>query len=642
MFAHKGYKGTYLRVDLSTKQIHKDALPESLARNYLGGAGFCAKILWDEVDARADPLGPENRLIFATGPLTGAFFTPAGRFVVAAKSPLTGIWGEAHCGGHWGPELKYAGYDLIIFQGRSEKPVYLFVDDDAIELREADHLWGKDTRETTNGAREELGDDTVKVACIGLAGENLVRYASIIVDYYRAAGRSGLGAVMGSKNLKAVAVRGTGSVEVWDPEGYMKVAEGAFKKITSGKWGEACESSLGMYGTPNLVTGINAIGRLPTKNHWTGVFEAAEEIGPDILRKKYRVKRGSCFACGIQCKFVSQVKRGPYKNTLTGGPEYESIMALGSNCLNDDIESIIHANLLCNLYGIDTISCGKSISFVMECYENGILNKRDVNGVDLAWGNAEAIITLIHKIAKREGIGNLLAEGVRKAAEVMGKGAERYAIHGKGMEASGQDCRAQQSVGLTFAISSRGADHLKALSSLEELGFVDVIRERFGEERAKEIQNLLSTKYKALVVKDVEDLYAIVDSLLICKYGTMWPPVYYFDDLAQLIPPLTGMKEYEDPRHLRFIAERITNLTRAFNVREGISRKDDALHPRFTNEPMPDGPAKGYVCNLKPMLDEYYELRGWDKETGLIPRKTLEKLGLEDAAKKLEEMNKLP
>ncbi len=642
MFAYKGYKGAYLRVDLSTEQIRREALLESLARNYLGGTGFCAKILWDEVNAKVDPFGLENRLIFATGPLTGAFFTPAGRFVVAAKSPLTGIWGEAHCGGHWGPELKYAGYDFIIFQGRSEKPVYLFIDDEAVEFREADHLWGKNTKETTNGIREELGDDTVKVACIGQAGENLVRYASIMVDYYRAIGRAGLGAVMGSKNLKAVAVRGTRSVEVWNPEEYMEIAERAFKKITTDKWGEICESSLGMYGTPNLVSAVNAIGRLPTKNHWTGVFEAAEKIGPDVLRRKYRIKRESCFTCGIQCKFVSQVKRGPYKNTLTGGPEYESIMALGSNCSNDDIESIIHANLLCNLYGIDTISCGKTISFAMECYENGILNKQDIDGVDLTWGNTEAIITLIHKIAKREGIGNVLAEGVKRAAEVIGKGSRRYAIHGKGMEASGQDCRAQQSVGLTFAISCRGADHLRALSSLEELGFVDVIEERFGKEEAKEIQNLLSIKYKALVVKDVEDLYAIVDSLLICKYGTMWPPVYYFDDLARLIPPLTGMKEYGDPRHLRLIAEKITNLRRAFNIREGLTGKDDALHPRFTEEPMPNGPAKGYVCNIKPMLDEYYELREWDKATGLIPSKTLEKLGLEDVAKQLNEMNRLP
>jgi len=642
MFSYKGYKGTYLRVNLSTSRIQKNALPESLARDYLGGTGFCAKVLWDEVGPGIGSLEPENRLIFATGPLTGAFFTPAGRFVIAAKSPLTGIWGESHSGGNWGPELKYAGYDFIIFQGKSEKLVYLYIDDECVELREAGHLWGKDTRETIKSIRDELSDDTIEVACIGPAGENMVRYGCIMVDFYRAAGRTGLGAVMGSKNLKAVAVHGTGSVEVADPERYMEVADYAFKKITTGAWGEVCESSLGMYGTPNLVSAVNAIGRLPTKNHWTGVFEAAEKIGPDILRENYRIARESCFTCGIQCKYISHVKRGPYKDTITGGPEFETIMALGSNCLNDDIEAIIHANQLCNLYGIDTISCGKTISFAMECYENKILSKEDADGVDLTWGNPEAITTLIHKIAKREGLGNILAEGVKRAAEVIGKGAERYAIHGKGMEVSGQDSRAQKSVGLTHAISCRGADHLRALSSLEELGFGKTIEKRFGKEKATDIQDLLSTTYKAQVVKDVEDLYAIVDSLLICKYGTMWPPVYYFDDLAILIPPLTGMKEYGDLKYLRLTAERICNLRRAFNIREGMTRKDDVLHPRFTKEPMPSGPAKGHVCHLESMLHEYYELREWDKATGLIPRRTLEKFGLGHVADQLESMEKLP
>ncbi len=310
--------------------------------------------------------------------------------------------------------------------------------------------------------------------------------------------------------------------------------------------------------------------------------------------------------------------------------------------MNDNIEAIIYANRLCNLYGIDTISCGKTISFAMECHENKILSKEEANGVDLTWGNAEAIITLIHKIAKREGLGNVLAEGVKRAAEVIGKGAERYAIQVKGMEASAQDPRAQKSVGLTHAISCRGADHLRALNSLEEFGFGEVVEKRFGKDKAAEIQNLLSTTHKARAVKDVEDLYALVDSLLICKYGTMWPPVYYFDDLARLIPPLTGMKEYGDLKRLRLTAERICNLRRAFNIREGMTRKNDALHPRFTKEPMPNGPAKGHVCHLEPMLREYYELREWDKATGLIPRRTLEKFGLGKVADQLERMEKLP
>jgi len=640
VFKYKGYRGTLLRVDLSKNKLTKTPLPIELAELYIGGTGFCARILWDEVGPQTDPLGPENRLIFATGPLTGTFFPPSGRFVIAAKSPLTGIWGEAHCGGHWGPELKYAGYDLIILQGCARKPVYLNINDSSVELRDAAHLWNMNTRETTEAIRAELKDDTVEVACIGQAGERKVKFASVICDFYHAAGRSGMGAVMGSKNVKAVAVRGSGDVEVADPEGFLKVAEEAYEKVTV-EWREVCEGSLGKYGTPNLVTAINEIGRLPTKNHLTGFYDNAEAIGGHILRDRYRVSRQSCLSCGIQCKYISYINNGLYKGTLTGGPEYESIMALGSNCFNEDVEAIIHANLLCNLYGLDTISTGKVISFAMECYANGIVAKRET-GIDLSWGNPIGIVELIHRIAKREGFGNILADGVRAAAKCIGKGAERYAMHVKGLEISGQDGRAQQSVALTHAIGCRGADHLRSLSSLEELGFTQTLATRFGEEYVQGLQNLHSTQHKGLLVKDMEDLYAIVDSLLLCKYGTMWPPIYYFDDIAKLLPPLTGMKRYADISNIRMTAERICTLRRAFNVREGLTRSDDCLPERFLKEPMPNGPAKGMVAELEPMLEEYYQLRGWDSKTGWIPRAVLKKFGLSDVADELERLGKLP
>jgi len=625
MFKYKGYAGSYLRVNLSKRKIEKLPLPKGLAKYYLGGTGFCARILWNEVSPQTDPLEPKNRLVFAVGPVTGTFFPPAGRYVIASKSPLTGIWAESHAGGHFGAELKYAGYDMIVVQGRSEKPVYLYIDDDHPELRNADHLWGKDTRETTKIIREDARDETLKVACIGVAGENLVRYACIISDFYRAAGRAGMGTVMGSKNLKAIAVRGTKGVEVANPEEFLQIADKAYSMCTTGKWGKAGQASLGKYGTPNLVPAMNAIGRQPTKNHWTGVYEFVEDIGPEALRN-YRVSRDSCFTCGIQCKFMSHISVGPYKGTLTSGPEYETLTSFGSNCLNNNLESIIYANLLCNLYGLDTISTGKAISFAMECYEHQILRKEDVDGLDMSWGNEESIITLIHKIAKREGVGNLLAEGVKRAAQSVGKGAEKYAIHGKGLEASSQDGRAHKSIGLTFAISVRGADHLRSLCTIDELGYVC---------------DLLSEKKKGMIVKDQEDFFAIVDSLIICKYGAMWPPIYYFDFISKLLPPLTGMKEYENVNVLRETAERICNLRRCFNVREGQTRKDEQMHPRFTQEPMPHGPAKGHVVKLDPMLDEYYELRGWDKETGLPLRSTLEKLGLHDVAEELAKQEKV-
>jgi len=338
---------------------------------------------------------------------------------------------------------------------------------------------------------------------------------------------------------------------------------------------------------------------------------------------------------------MSHISVGPYKGTLTSGPEYETLTSFGSNCLNNNLESIIYANLLCNLYGLDTISTGKAISFAMECYEHQILRKEDVDGLDMSWGNEESIITLIHKIAKREGVGNLLAEGVKRAAQSVGKGAEKYAIHGKGLEASSQDGRAHKSIGLTFAISVRGADHLRSLCTIDELGYTDIAAERFGEENVKDVCDLLSEKKKGMIVKDQEDFFAIVDSLIICKYGAMWPPIYYFDFISKLLPPLTGMKEYENVNVLRETAERICNLRRCFNVREGQTRKDEQMHPRFTQEPMPHGPAKGHVVKLDPMLDEYYELRGWDKETGLPLRSTLEKLGLHDVAEELAKQEKV-
>jgi len=635
-FDYKGYAGQYLRVDLTKGEMKKEPLPSWMAKHYIGGTGFAARVLWDELKPQTNPLSPENSLVMAVGPATGALSPSSGRFMMASKSPLTGIWGESHCGGHFGPELKYAGYDMIIFHGRSEKPVYLYVDDDWVEFKDASHLWGKDTKETTGQVREEVGDETVKVSCIGLAGENLVKYAAVMTDFYRAAGRTGMGAVMGSKNLKAVAVRGTKGVEVADPERYMEVMDEVLYQNTEGPWAEPAQSSLGTYGTPNLVAVINAIGRLPTKNHWTGYYEDAEKISGAVIRSKHRVARDSCFSCMIQCKYVSTVDSGLYAGTFSGGPEYESVFALGSNCLVNDIEAILHANMLCNLYGIDTISAGKCISFAMECYEHGILSEKEADGLDLRWGNGEALTALIHKIAHREGLGDLLAEGVRGASQRMGKGSEEFAMHIKGLEISGQDCRAHKSVGCTHATSVRGADHLRSLSCIDEQGFYEAAAERFGVDKAEEICNLLSEKYKGYIVKDQEDLYAVVDSVLMCKYGTMWPPMYYLDFIAKLLPPLTGMEEYGSVKEVRLAAERICNLRRCFNVREGITRKDEDLPPRFKEEPMPNGRAKGEVCNLQPMLDEYYEARGWDEATALPFRDTLERVGLKEVADQLE------
>jgi aldehyde:ferredoxin oxidoreductase len=634
-----GYAGRILYVDLSKGKYWVEELKESLVKAYVGGSGLAAYLLWNLIDSGVDPLSPENPLIIATGPATGALAPSAGRFALVSKSPLTGIWGESHAGGFFGPEVKYAGYDMVVILGRSPTPVSLVIDDGSVEIHKTADLWGLNTRDTTNELRGRFGKD-YHVICIGPAGENLVKFASVMVDYYRAFGRTGMGAVMGSKKLKAVVVRGSKGVEVYDPDKYLEVLEDILWRNTEGPWALPAQMSLGRYGTPSLITAMNAIGRLPTKNHWTGYWERADRLSGDELLK-YRVSRGSCFSCMIMCKHITKVPDGRYEGAFSGGPEYESVVALGSNLLIDNIEAAIYMNQLCNLYGLDTISTGKVISYVFECYEKGLISKEELGGVEALWGSEEAAIKLINMIVRREGIGNILAEGVRKASEVLGRGYE-YALHVKGLEVSAQDPRGHKSVGLTWAISVRGADHLRSLTTVDELGYRDVAAERFGADKVDYVCDRLSERYKGLIVKDQEDLFALVDSIIMCKYGTMWPPMYYFDFIAKLLPPLTGIKEFGDVKNLRLIAERIVNLKRCFNLREGVGKESEVLPKRFTEEAMPTGPSKGQVCDLEPMLREYYMYRGWDYRSGLPYEETLERLGLDYVANTLKGKYRLP
>ncbi|MHA3962606.1 MAG: aldehyde ferredoxin oxidoreductase family protein, partial [Candidatus Thorarchaeota archaeon SMTZ1-45] len=575
-----------------------------------------------------DPLGTENVLVVGTGPLTGSLFSPSGRMMFAAKGPLTGVWAESHVGGFLGAEIKYSGFDFVIFNGRSEKPVYLSLRDGTAELLVASHLWGKETNVTTQMIREDHKDPTLKTGVIGPAGENGVLYGSIIVDFYRAAGRAGLGTVLGSKNVKGIAASGAQGLEVHDMDKYLEANDIEMKRIKDPIWAESL-SSLRKYGTTDLVAIINEIGRLPTKNHWTGFYENADDIGPEIIAEKYRIAQEACHGCAVGCKYIIRVNEGKYSTGPIGGPEYETIMAFGSNCLNNDIESVFYLGKRCDLLGMDTISCGKTISFAMDLFEHGLITANYADGLDLGWGNAESQAVLVEKIAKREGFGDLLSKGVRKAAELIGGEAWRYAVHVKGLEASGQDPRAHQSIGLTYATNVRGADHLRSLSSLEELGYPDIVIERFGKEKADAILDIMSPEHKGELVWDMEDLYAIVDSAVICKYGTMWPPVYYFDTFVNVIPPLTGMTEWADPKFVRRTAERISHLRRAFNHRLGVTRKEETLPPRLLQEPMPTGPSKGGLPDLDFMLDDYYKFRGCDRETGYPKESKLKELDLD-------------
>jgi len=632
-----GYAGQILRVDLSQKKVVAIPLSKKLVKDYIGGTGFCARILWDETGSDTDPLGPKNRLVFAAGPVTGTAWPTSGRFNVAAKSPLTGVWGESSAGGYWGAELKYAGYDAIIVQGRAKKPTYLWIDDDNVELKDANPLWGKTVWETEEIIKKDTGDEDIKVASIGQAGENLVRFACIINTTYRASGRTGMGAVMGSKRLKAIAITGSKDVRVADLERFLDLIDDINKRIRENQF----TPSVTKYGTTVLVEAMNEIGRFPTKNFQTGVYPMAHEISGDVLIKEYKVKDRACFCCPLACKNYLIVRSGTYVGSHGDHPEYETINSFGGRCWNHDIESILHANWLCTQYGLDTISTGSAIAFAMELWEKGIINEKDTNGIDFSWGNKETIIEMVQKIANREGFGDTLADGVKRAAEKIGKGAKEYAMHVKGLDISAQDGRAHKSMAIAHAASVRGADHLRHCSFYDEIGFPDVIAERFGKRYIPEMADRLSIKYKGILAKGCEDFGTIVNSLPMCVGGaTFWPPVMWWDDVANVYTAVTGVKT--TVATLKKVADRIVNLKRAYNIRLGLRRKHDTLPNRFLKEMAPDGPCKGHVVELNVMLDEYYKERGWDLETGLIPIKKLKELGLRDVANQIEVPSELP
>ncbi len=626
-----GYMGQVLQVDLTRDKTTTQTLDKDLAVNYIGGNGFCARLLFDLIKPGTDPLGPKNVLIFAGGPLNGTIWPQSGRYEVGAKSPLTGLYGEANSGGHWGAELKHAGFDAIIVRGRCKKPTYLFIEDGKAELRDAKQLWGRSTLETEAALKERHGGDT-QVASIGQAGENLVRFAAIMTNY-RAAARTGLGAVMGSKRLKAVAVRGSLDLEVAGLKRFERLADAARKKLLLHKF----SASTTKYGTTILVELMSEIGRFPTRNFQSGVFGGAVKIGGEQIVRKFKFKDRACFSCPLRCEVYVQASGGlPSEGKI----EYETLSSLGGRCGNSDLEKLLHANRLCNLYGIDTISCGGVIAFAMECYERGLLTKRETDGIVLGWGNADAIIECIEKIARREGFGAKLAEGTARFAKGFGKAAEGFTMVVKGMDEPAQDGRAQKSMGLSHATANRGADHLTSFEVLSEVGFVEEIERRFGKKVMPEAADRLNPKYKALMVRDGENFCAVVDSLVACKFGAVWPPAFYFADYAAALTTVTGVHYTE--RDLRTIGERIFTLERAFDIREGITAKDDRLPERLIKEPAPEGPPKGHVVELDYMLRQYYKLRGWNQKTGWVPRSRLRALGLDDVANQLARLGKLP
>ncbi|MEM2098333.1 MAG: aldehyde ferredoxin oxidoreductase family protein [Candidatus Bathyarchaeia archaeon] len=607
-----GYAGRILRVDLTTGKTLVEPLNIEMARKYIGGIGLGMKLWLDNSKPGVDPFSPENPLVLALGPVSGTMFPTAGNgHAFVSKSPATFGIGEAVAHGTFGAEMKRAGYDAIIITGKSEKPVYLWIDDDSVQLMDASHLIGKSPAETEDVIKEEIGDYYVRVASIGMAGEKLCRIACIINEKTRAAGRTGMGAVMGSKNLKAIAVRGTRDIVPAKPDEFMDMVKEFHERMK----GPATQKYRTL-GTPENVLVHNALHCMPTRNYNNAHFESADKVSGETLNEKFVVKIIGCSSCAMRCEHEAVVPEGPYKGTMTR-MEYETLWALGPYCGIDKLDAIIKGMELCNYYGMDAISAGVIVGFAMDCYEQGILSQGELDGIDARFGNTEALIKLLEKIGTREGIGDVLAEGVRIAAQKIGKGAEKLAQHIKGLEVTGYDLRCLKTAALGFAVSFRGADHNRhGAYAFDVKGKVD---------------RLKAEKGRGKMVRDMEDTYALIDSFIVCKFsrGTYYKEM---QDMAKLYTLVTGIDM--TPEELKKAGERINTLARLINIREGLGRKDDTLPWKVMNQPIPDeGPVKGAVVTqeeLDLLLDDYYTARGWTLE-GIPTVEKLKELSMDDA-----------
>jgi aldehyde:ferredoxin oxidoreductase len=613
----KGWTGRILRVDLTKDTFRDESLELSFLQTYFGGRGLGARLLMDDLEANIDPLGPENEIIFATGPLTGVPVAGTTRTVLVGKSPLTGIYGESNFSGSFGAEIKKCGYDAIVVRGRAEKPVYLAIKDNEVEIRNAKEIWGKTTGEAHSFLVNDMDNKAVHTACIGIAGEKMVRFACVISDLFRAAGRTGLGAVMGSKRLKAIGAIGHQEVQIADSTKFRelrdKIAKELFKK------GEGHRK----FGTAETISVFNETGRLPTKGYREGKFAGADNISGEIMAETLLKKRNACFACPIACNRIVEAHDIYDVDPSYGGPEYETLAAFGSMCMNDNLVSICKANELCNIYGLDTIETGHSISFVMECFEKGLLDSELIGDLDLSWGNYETIIRLINQIAYKKDLGLFLSEGLRTSSSKL-EGSESFALHIKGLGMPFHDPRIKVGMGLSFATSNRGACHLQSFSDSEfekESGLIRELGMTETVDRAR--TNALKCGYIAIS----QDVNALYDSLVVCKW-TVFPFGYSLNTLNDLISAVTGCNFGIRP--LALVGERAFNLGRMFNVREGLTRRDDTIPSRFSNPLEGENSNKGTFSQsvLDEMLNDYYEFRGWDISTGIPTPAKLSALGL--------------
>ena len=610
-----GYTGKILRVDLTSGSIDVETPGELFYRRYIGGAGLIAYYLLKEVDPEVDPLGPDNLLIFAAGPVTGVPIAGAGRSAVGGKSPLTGGYGEADVGGFFGAEMRRAGFDAVVIRGQAESPVYLWLHDGEAEIRPANHLWGKTTGDTQAAVQEELGERTARLALIGPAGEKMVRYACVINDLKHAAGRTGMGAVMGSKKLKCVVARGRAQVPVADKEGVQALA-----KYMSTNWKEKAWS-MHELGTPGGLTGLHKQGKLPTRNFQDGQFEGNEKIGGEALRDTLLIDRGGCYACPIRCKRVVEVNDDDYQvDPLYGGPEYETLGSFGSVCGVDDLRAISKANEISNAYGLDTISAGMVVAFAMECFENELLTVEDTDGLELRFGNGKAMVEMVQQIAERRGLGDLLAEGSTLAAEKIGGGAEAFVVNTHGQPFPMHECRSRHGQALGYAVSPTGADHM------HNMWDEGLVREPVGEGWASmgvytsvPATELNAAKVHAYTV--TANMKWLDNSLGLCMF-IPWTT----DQKVEIVRAITGWET--NLWELLKAGERYVTMMRLFNMRCGWTREDDVLPARMAE------PHRSGSVTEKPVMPDvlseavtrFYGMMGWDPETGMPTGARLEEL----------------
>jgi len=613
-----GYLGKILFVDLSKGELKDETPQEKLYREFLGGYGLGARIIYSRQRGGVDPLGPENILGFGTGPLTGVPGFFGSRYVVMGKSPLTGTWGDANSGGEFGPYLKFAGYDAVFFGGVSPKPVYLLIEDGKAELRDASHLWGKDTHETEDLLRSQLGKE-VRIACIGPAGEKLSLISCVMNDKGRAAGRSGLGAVMGSKKLKAVAVIGTKEVPLPDKERAAKVSE-EYREKVSGAFPELLKSM----GTSGFTAASAHSGDSPVRN-WGGVgiidFPNAGAISDKSVLSLVEDKYG-CWECPLSCGATMRAGKEYQYEAGVHRPEYETLCSFGTLCLNDNLESIIKATDICNRYGLDTISAGAAIAFAIECYENGLISEEDTEGIELAWGDHEAIVAMTEKLAKREGFGNVLADGVKRAAEKIGKGADRYAIHVHGQELPMHDPRLAPSFATAYKGDATPARHTQAGLAFVETG---------PPPPGLPPMDKYTYTGKGPMEAAFKNRSHTMNASGMCMFGSaVLPP----NALPTYLSVVTGWEF--TPEEILKTGERIANIRQAFNVREGLTPRDFKLSGRpIGDPPLEEGPVANVMVDADTLHAEYFRAMEWDTETGKPSKKKLEELGLDDVAKEL-------